>query len=160
MPRQISLIHDDLVGHYLETSVPRAIGSERFVTPNNADGFLVPCILMIKVLPSLDDGLQFVGFIKEKDEYYCKPYKRMGDEEIVNHYLIYKFEQNMTIVGITQSVYESLGIPVSLVNGNSPMSNQFTMDLICPAILDPQVQDDMRSDRGAQVIIDTTIIEQ
>lgn len=40
------------------------------------------------------------------------------------------------------------------------MSNQFTMDLICPAILDPQVQDDMKSDRGAQVIIDTTIIEQ
>lgn len=101
MPRQISLIHDDLVGEYLQTSQPKAIGTERFVTPNNSDGFLVPSILMIKVLPSLDDGLQFVGFVKEKEEYYCKPYKRQEEDEIINHYIIYKYEQNMTVVGIT-----------------------------------------------------------
>lgn len=59
---------------------------------------------MIKILPNLEDGLQFVGFFKEKDEIYCHPYVRANDnadDEII-HYLVYKVDaniQNQTIVG-------------------------------------------------------------
>ena len=103
MPKILQSIHDQLVTHYIETSIPTAIGYERLITPTNKDGFLVPSIPMIKILPNLEDGLQFVGFFKEKDEIYCAPYKRTDniDDEII-HYLIYKLDsnlQNQTIIG-------------------------------------------------------------
>lgn len=66
---------------------------------------MVPSILMIKILPNLEDGLQFVGFFKEKDEIYCHPYVRTDNfEDDIFHYMIYKLDsnlQNQTIVGIT-----------------------------------------------------------
>lgn len=71
MPKLLQSIHDGLVSNYIETSVPKAIGYERLITPINKEGFLVPSILMIKILPNLEEGLQFVGFFKEKDEIYC-----------------------------------------------------------------------------------------
>ena len=102
MPKIISSIHDDLVNRYLETSAPMAIGLERFVTPINKDGFIVPSILMIKVLPSLEDGVQFVGFIKEKEEYYCAPYRHSDEEELTIHYMIYKLDaSSMIVCGLT-----------------------------------------------------------
>lgn len=57
MPKLIQSIHDGLVNHYIETSIPRAIGMERLITPTNKEGFLVPSTLMIKILPNLEDGL-------------------------------------------------------------------------------------------------------
>lgn len=57
MPKLISSIHDGLVSHYIDTSIPKAIGCERLITPTNKDGFLVPSVLMIKILPNLEDGL-------------------------------------------------------------------------------------------------------
>jgi hypothetical protein len=57
MPKSISSIHDNLVNRYLETSSKRAIGKERFVCPCNTEGYIVPAILMIKILPNLDEGI-------------------------------------------------------------------------------------------------------
>lgn len=53
LPKFLQAIHDDLVTRYVETSVPRAIGNERLIIPTNKDGFIVPSILMIKILPNL-----------------------------------------------------------------------------------------------------------
>jgi hypothetical protein len=74
IPKIIAEIHDDLVIRYLDTSISRAIGKERFVLPIDKQGYMVPSILMIKILPNLEKGLQFIGFIKERDVSYCFPY--------------------------------------------------------------------------------------
>ncbi|EGR31957.1 PAS domain S-box family protein [Ichthyophthirius multifiliis] len=162
MPKLIQSIHDNLVSNYIETSIPKAIGFERLITPVNKDGFIIPCLLMIKILPNLEEGLQFVGFFKEIDEIYCSPYKRNDDnQDQIYNYLIYKVEedkQNQVLVGITQGCYQNFGIPTSLINNNSPMSNQFTIDLICPQIIQPEILLQMSTNNGAQITMDTTII--
>jgi hypothetical protein len=61
---------------------------------------------------------------------------------------------------MTQSVYNQFGVPVSLINNNSPAANNFTIDLICPNILSSKVQDEMRTDQGTIIAIDTTVISQ
>jgi len=39
------------------------------------------------------------------------------------------------------------------------MSNQFTIDLICPQLIDPKIIDQMQSETGVRISIDTTVIE-
>ena len=67
----------------------------------NKDGFIVPCILMVKILPTLEEGVQFVGFLKEKHKYHCLPYAYENNE--IEHYIIYKSNNltNLNIIGMT-----------------------------------------------------------
>lgn len=51
--------------NYLETSDSKVIGQERILLAQNKNNYLVPCTLMIKVLPNLDEGIQIVGFLKD-----------------------------------------------------------------------------------------------
>jgi hypothetical protein len=63
------------------------------------------------------------------------------------------------IMGVTYSCYQSLGIPASLVYGNSQNTSEFTIDQIAPDINDPKNLDDLRSPQGLTVTIDTTFIQ-
>lgn len=67
MPKVYADLHDGFMRSYLETSESKIIGLERLVLPQNKQGYLVPCTLMIKVLPNLDEGIQIVGFLKDID---------------------------------------------------------------------------------------------
>ena len=67
MPKAYADLHDGFIRSYLETSESKIIGLEKFVFPQNKQGYLVPCTLMIKVLPNLDEGIQIVGFLKDID---------------------------------------------------------------------------------------------
>ena len=53
---------------YLETSDSKVIGQERMLLAQNKNSYLVPCTLMIKVLPNLDEGIQIVGFLKDIEQ--------------------------------------------------------------------------------------------
>ena len=56
---------------------------------------------MIKILPNLEEGLQFVGFLKELSEVYCPPYSKKNSlERVTTHYIAYKLE-NYTIAGMS-----------------------------------------------------------
>lgn len=57
LPKIFYNFHDELVNHYIDTSRSTIIGKERFVMPVNIEGYMVPSILMIKVLPTLDEGI-------------------------------------------------------------------------------------------------------
>ncbi|KRX01222.1 hypothetical protein PPERSA_05622 [Pseudocohnilembus persalinus] len=159
MPRQFGIIHDQLIDHYMDTSQPIIIGKETLLFPVNKDGYIVPSYLLIKILPNLEDGMQFVGFLKEQDEQYTYPYEQIVDSD-TTHYLIYKTDGMQNIVGMTQSVYEMYGIHVILTNENSTMSKEFSLDLIIPEINDPKVQKDMATEKGSIVNINTYTIQQ
>jgi len=57
--------HDKFISNYFETSQDKIIGMDRIVYAQNKQGYLVPCTLLIKVLPNLDEGIQFVSFLKD-----------------------------------------------------------------------------------------------
>lgn len=60
----------------MDTSTIQEV-TDKFVTPFNIDGYIVPTILRTKVLPNLKDGLEFIGFLKEIDSSHCMPYKHV-----------------------------------------------------------------------------------
>ncbi|EAR83935.1 PAS domain S-box protein (macronuclear) [Tetrahymena thermophila SB210] len=156
MPRVYGNLHDSFIHRYLETSESRVIGVERSVMCLNKQGYIVPCTLMIKVLPNLDDGIQIVGFLKEIEN---QDIKSQLDREEVVHYLIYR-DDNQQIQGISETCHEYFGIPAQLIQGNTANSPDFTIDSIAPAIVDVQNLTDLKSPQGMVVQIDTTYIQQ
>jgi PAS domain S-box-containing protein len=64
-PKIFADFHDGLMKNYFETSVAKIVGLERLIFPVNKNSYMVPCSLMIKVLPNLEDGIKVVGFLKD-----------------------------------------------------------------------------------------------
>ncbi|KAM3130308.1 hypothetical protein pb186bvf_017604 [Paramecium bursaria] len=157
MPKVYADQHDQFMKSYLETSDSKVIGQERMLLAQNKNSYLVPCTLMIKVLPNLDEGIQIVGFLKDIEQ--GSQYMRQEqDVDAEVHYIIVN-ANNWAILGITQSCYTKFGIPSSLVYGNSTNSNEFTLDNIAPELADSKNNEDLQNG-GLVTYIDTTQIQQ
>ncbi len=65
MPEIIAEVHDLFLKRYLETSESHIMGYERMVFPIHKDEYIVPCMLLLKLLPNLDEGIRIIGFLKE-----------------------------------------------------------------------------------------------
>ncbi|CAD8205602.1 unnamed protein product [Paramecium octaurelia] len=98
MPKIIGDQHNQLVENYMRTSNSNIIGLERFVLAQNSQQYLVPCKLMIKVLPNLEKGILLVGFLK--------PLEKLPG----THYMIYD-GISQQILNVSESM-KDLGIRV------------------------------------------------
>lgn len=158
MPRYLAEVHDSIMKNYFETSkFKNVIGLERFVLPINKGGYLVPCTLMIKILPNLDEGIQIVGFLKDVES-GTSYLKSDFDSDDKVHYLIYGSETGM-VHGITHSCYTTFGIPASLCHGNNSNSNELTLDTVAPELLNQKSIEEMRSPGGCIITLDTALLQ-
>jgi hypothetical protein len=57
MPKIYGDFHDDLMKRYMDTTDAIVMNKERMVLCLNKNGYLLPCSLMIKILPNLDEGV-------------------------------------------------------------------------------------------------------
>ena len=55
MPKAIADEHDYIMKNYFETGRNKAIGVERIVFPLTKRGYILPCSLMVKVLPNISE---------------------------------------------------------------------------------------------------------
>ena len=93
MPKVYSDIHDRLMRRYFETSVTQIMGNERLIMPISKQGFIVPCTLMIKILPDLDEGIRIVGFLKDME---------IDSSQTKNDF---DFDEKVKIIKIFQFIY-------------------------------------------------------
>jgi hypothetical protein len=119
---------------------------------------MVPCTLMIKILPNLEEGIKVVGFLKDNETgvVYNKTSDFESDDKF--HYIMYNGD-NGIILGITLSCYKSFGIPSNLVYGNNASSNEFTIDSILPDIIN-QNHEELKSGNGIVTTLDTSTLQQ
>ncbi len=68
MPTIISNLHDDFIKHYFE-NLTNELNERKNgeVFPLNKLGYITPCLNTLKIIPSLNEGLKIVGFLRSKD---------------------------------------------------------------------------------------------
>eukprot|EP00362_Geleiidae_sp_MMETSP1317_P000752 CAMPEP_0201283110 /NCGR_PEP_ID=MMETSP1317-20130820/7644_1 /ASSEMBLY_ACC=CAM_ASM_000770 /TAXON_ID=187299 /ORGANISM="Undescribed Undescribed, Strain Undescribed" /LENGTH=112 /DNA_ID=CAMNT_0047598203 /DNA_START=65 /DNA_END=403 /DNA_ORIENTATION=+ len=93
-------------------------------------------------MPSLEEGIQFVGFLKDLET--------SNTNEDINYIIS---DHSGTIHGITKGCYELLGIPLGIVHENT---QHITLQAIAPDLFNPELQDDLKN--ATTVIFDTTIL--
>jgi len=160
MPEIIGMNHDALMMRYFQTSVPNVIGRERPVFPMNKAGYIVPCALMIKVYPNLDQGIRVVGFLRKLELNSSQTLKpKVGEEVIINslrtHYIMYGGEHD-EIYAVSESCYDSFGIPAQITNGNCA---DFTIDSIIPEFHE-YYDSQLKTASGQLLHIDTTSLPE
>ena len=104
MPDIIGDAHDGIMRKYFETTQGKVMGKERAVYPMTKSGYIVPCTLMIKVYPNLNEGIKVVGFLK-RIEHNITSTKMTLEENLLNQtsqvsrygYVMSKFVLRFTI---------------------------------------------------------------
>ncbi|KRX00126.1 hypothetical protein PPERSA_10625 [Pseudocohnilembus persalinus] len=155
MPKIFGEIHNNFVSQFIQSSKEKVIGKSRSVFAEESHGYLVPCKLMIKVFPSLQEGVQIVGFLTKK---VFKQIEKQGAAGSNNqHYLIYNVK-TFTVAGITKNCYDNYGIPAGLMYGNGANQNEITIDQIFRDLEKQENQDSLMSPQGLITTLDTTEI--
>ena len=156
-PKVYAELHDDIMKKYFDTSEGKVFGEERIVFPVTKAGYIVPCSLMVKILPNLEDGIKIVGFLKDIEAGTTFMRNDVETDEKV-HYIMYGGESG-EVFGITYSCYQSFGITHSLVSGGNLSNNQFTIEAIIPDLVNQTIED-LKSPSGVILTIDTTNLQQ
>jgi hypothetical protein len=72
--------------------------------------------------------------------------------------LLYNKESGL-IYGVNKPCYEKFGIRASLTYGRCYNMSELKLDQICPQILEPKLQDELASNNGLVLELDTSIIQ-
>jgi len=157
IPKYLAEIHDGLMRSYFETSESKVLGLERLVFPLTKKGYVVPCTLMIKVLPDLTNGVRLVGFLNEveNENGFTKNAEFENEEKV--HYIVYSGDTG-AIHGFTQTCKKDFGLISSLIYG-AAATNDFTMDVIFPDLLNHNIED-LRNPAGVVTTLDTSTLQQ
>jgi len=163
MPQILAEVHDDLMRNYFETSKATMMGREMLVFPMTKSGYILPCSLLVKIFPNLEEGIKAVGFINtlEADTSGNVPVSRAGEDVLLSskaHYILYGGESN-TIYGVSESCKKSFGISSGLTLATNRNFNEFTIDKIFPDLL-KQNPEELASHTGLVLSLDTTFLQQ
>lgn len=150
MPKIFADSHPKLLMKYFNDSAERPLNIERTVYAMNKKGYIIPCTLLAKILPSLEKGIQIVGFLKRIEN--------TGESHGSTHYILYSAEDGI-LYGVTKSCYDHFGIRSSLTFGKCYNMSELKMEMICPNLMDPANSADLKSSNGLIVDIDTTPIQ-
>jgi len=161
LPKFLGDMHDSFIYNYYNTGVASFLNRERIVFIKHKSGFLEPVYLLVKCLPNLQEGLQFLGFIKKLplDSPYLHPPQKYLDKK----YMIIVTDSKGYILGFSKSCFKKLGLVMGLVNNNASgtSSNQdetgFSIKELCPDLMNPKIEEKLMRD-GAELIIRTESI--
>jgi len=152
MPKIFANVHHRFMQSYFDKSKGNAMGVERDVFAMSKEGYIIPCTLLIKIMPSLANGIQILSFLNEKESTDQKK-----DSSCPNNYILYG-EKTGVVYGISKSCYEYFNIKPDLCFGKCSNMSELTLEMICPEILDQKAEEEYTSNSGIVVELDTTQI--
>lgn len=108
MPSLIGDYHNKIIQHFFEKSSSElSVSHERLVLAQNMKGYLVPCSLLVRLLPNLDKGIQFIGFLT-KVAYLDEV--REGESRVTNDdVILFLLDQELKIHGFNKRFADLLG---------------------------------------------------
>eukprot|EP00826_Nyctotherus_ovalis_P002286 TRINITY_DN10444_c0_g1_i2.p1 TRINITY_DN10444_c0_g1~~TRINITY_DN10444_c0_g1_i2.p1 ORF type:complete len:150 (+),score=36.23 TRINITY_DN10444_c0_g1_i2:98-547(+) len=115
MPQLFENVHDKFIHDYLmrETAVALKV-SKRLIFPLNTQGIIIPCNLVLKVLPDIANGVVIAGFItraKYIDE------TRLGEVNVMNkEVLLVLLDGKMNVHGFNRKLPELMGVEEDKLN--------------------------------------------
>lgn len=111
-PQYISAKHNQMIENFIKRGTSNFLKSRRVIVACNSRGFLVLMETFIKVLPSVDEGIRFVGIFRTLED-YSEFFKEKGPC-LPSDFAFIVTSMDGQILGINETCMTRLGIPVSL----------------------------------------------
>jgi len=161
MPKVFAEVHDRILNVYLSENSEKTHNphKNRIIFPLNKDGYIIPCQVLVYVLPSLREGIRLAAFLQEIDvvnqnDDFDEGVKGMKKTP---YYIIFDADTQL-LQGVSQNCWKSFGISSRLVEGNEGIGDVGIEDLFPDfGKLD---LDKLRCEEGVEVVLNTSNLAQ
>ncbi|EGR31213.1 PAS domain S-box family protein, partial [Ichthyophthirius multifiliis] len=148
MPPIYQQNHDSFVFKYLNSAQSQYVGHQRLVLCKNKNKYISSVDILVKVLPNIDQGIQFIGFLNNNGS------KQQSDQLIISF-----IEKSLQVLTISEGFYQEFGINSSIIDYENYEQTSFTIDQIFPNIK-KHLEELKKENNQVQIMFDTTAIQE
>jgi len=161
MPKIFAEVHDQLLTAYLLNTSEKSHDPHRnkIVFPADKNGYLIPCNVVVYILPTLKEGIRLAGFLREVDDLRDDFNEGIVGERTKKRacYLIINTDTQL-IQGVSRSCWDIFGISCNFVEGNEGAGDVVVTDLLREfGGLD---MTKLKSEEGIETVLDTSKLSQ
>ena len=163
MPEIFGMYHNVYLENYFERQNQSNVSEvlETLVFPQHAKGYIVPCLKLVRLVPNLDNGVQFLGFLAlAKDLALLRP----EDGKITNdEVLMLLLDSQNNIMGLNLNVaHLCAGNEEYAAHLNKYLENEQKIDMskLYPEILSTENESSLRSAEGATLQLDLSLLKK
>ena len=157
MPEIIASYHNRFIQNcFVKTTTSAFNSKERLVFPQHSLGYLVPCAVLIRLVPNLDKGIQFIGFLNKvafMDEI------RKGENKVsVDDVIVLLLDSEMKLHAFNKKFSDLLANDSSYVDFHKYIENDQKIDLsaLYPSVFSQENMQYMSSEEGLVCTLDMT----
>lgn len=156
-PQYISSKHNQMIENFIQRGTSKVLRSRRTVIACNSQGFLVFLDSLVKILPSVDQGIKFVGILK-KIEDFGEFFKEKGSICSSSDFAFIVTSLEGQIYGINENCMNRLGIPVSLFKSKGSGEDAIMINTLIKELEENDVEESLLNE-GKKLSIDTGILK-
>eukprot|EP01022_Parablepharisma_sp_SALTPOND_P017432 TRINITY_DN277_c1_g2_i1.p2 TRINITY_DN277_c1_g2~~TRINITY_DN277_c1_g2_i1.p2 ORF type:complete len:1761 (-),score=195.95 TRINITY_DN277_c1_g2_i1:3742-9024(-) len=156
-PQYISSKHNQMIENFIKRGDSNFLKNRRIVTACHSKGFLVLLEVYVKVLPSVEEGIRFVGIFKTLED-YGEFFKEKGNACVAQDFAFIVTSQEGQILGISETCMTRLGVPVSLFKPKGGAEDAIMINTLIKEINETETEEMLLSE-GKKLTLDTKVLQ-
>ncbi|MDR3547189.1 MAG: PAS domain-containing protein [Candidatus Pacebacteria bacterium] len=155
MPRNIGEHHDSFMLRFFNNGNAYLMEQSRLMLAQSKEGFIVPISLLVKSCPGLEEGIQYIGFIRSSMTEIRAKLLNLPFHYQRSKVAFILADNNANVIGISEKACRTFGITTKYFMRKKCFSNEIiNMRKFNPAILLPDTEAKLTTE-GAEIYIDT-----
>lgn len=142
IPERIAVFHDNFVLRFFETSKGTFFNKNRIVTCMNKDGFVIPGEVLLRIMPNIQAGIQFVLYFTN-EMYLLKSLFIKPQLFTQGHACYILFDDKKKVIGISEKIAKNSFLSSALVKNilhKNHLTNCYITDLFPELETDQEIQ--------------------
>lgn len=155
-PNIIARVHDGIMRRYFKTGKAKFVNKERTVYPLRSSGYVTPCSALLRVMPTLEQGVQLVLFVNELEvRNFLDPEEKEDPPESLG---IILFGDDGSLYGVTKEIKRLIGVKAKHVLRTDTKDQVVNLEQICPKILEKKFNKKLMDHKTVFATFDTKIL--
>lgn len=169
IPEILNEVHDQIMRNYFSRGSGTFMNSQRLVFPLDKKGFISPYNALLRIMPSLDEGLQLILFLKKailKEDKVAETGSKSNllnairlTKNVRNEFIV--FGQDGTLYSLSKQVNINYGISNYFCYGMTSSSDQvINLQQICPEFEKADFFTRLIEDERVNITLDTSSLKK
>ena len=160
MPRAIGVLHNSFLLSFFKTGQNHVMGKDTFVFAQSKSGFLVPLLIVVKTMPGLAQGLEYIAFFTNSIKIIKRKFLKLPYELQKKKICFILTDKNSNILGISKAASDCFFIPQSYFERkNDLFLEPVNVEKLNALLVSEQVEKELIQN-GMRVTVDPEVILQ
>ncbi len=155
-PPYIAVQHNPMIENFIKRGTSSFLKAKRVIMGFNSQGFLVLMEAFIKVLPSITNGIKFLGIFRPFEDYAAFMKEKLTFSPADFAFMVTSMDGQ--ILGISEGCMNRLGIPVSLLKPKGVAEEAVLIQSLIKELGEVETEEQLLTE-GKKVNLDSKVLQ-